>query len=308
MKKLLFLLCIAVTLPFLLCSCFDKEIEEIFLSEAEINLTVGESAKLTVTATPDEVQLKKLSWESSDKSVATVEDGEVKAKSSGVAVISVKTENGISQSCRVEVQDKKIEAVIISDTETSVKKGSRIQLSARLQPADAPYNGVEWSSADESIATVNSEGFVEGKRVGVTDIICTAENGMTASCRVTVKSGKPIQPTSPSAVPDESTSTEKKDDDDKKADDDGKSDDYSGDVFPDSSVRLISESEVAGLSSSQAQAAINEIFARNGYIFKSADLQAYYSSKSWYKPDPNFSESRFNSIESRNIALFSKYR
>ena len=31
----------------------------------------------------------------------------------------------------------------------------------------------------------------------------------------------------------------------------------------------------------------NEVFARKGYVFKSDDLNTYFTSKSWYKPTPN---------------------
>ena len=34
----------------------------------------------------------------------------------------------------------------------------------------------------------------------------------------------------------------------------------------------------------------NLIYARHGYIFKSADLNEYFSKFNWYKPNPNFSE------------------
>ena len=61
------------------------------------------------------------------------------------------------------------------------------------------------------------------------------------------------------------------------------------------------------VSGSFSQDAVNEIFARNGYVFRTASIKAYYESKSWYKPDPNFSMSELSEIEEYNIALFSKY-
>ena len=41
----------------------------------------------------------------------------------------------------------------------------------------------------------------------------------------------------------------------------------------------------------------NEVFARHGRTFKSADLQGYFSKQPWYKPDPKFSEAVLDKAE-----------
>ena len=51
----------------------------------------------------------------------------------------------------------------------------------------------------------------------------------------------------------------------------------------------------------------NLIYARNGYTFKSKDLQEYFSSCSWYKKDPNFNESAMRKDEKDFIELMLKY-
>jgi hypothetical protein len=55
-----------------------------------------------------------------------------------------------------------------------------------------------------------------------------------------------------------------------------------GQIFPDSSTRSLSDSEINSLSADQLQQAINEIWARNGYIFKSDYWNDYYSQFDWY--------------------------
>jgi hypothetical protein len=44
----------------------------------------------------------------------------------------------------------------------------------------------------------------------------------------------------------------------------------------------------------------NEIYARHGMEFKDPQLQGYFSSLSWYKPDPKFSESVLTATERNN--------
>lgn len=67
--------------------------------------------------------------------------------------------------------------------------------SERLEVTFTPENTTEttltWSSSDESIVTVDDNGIVTAVSVGTADITATAENGKTATCRVTVIAGSP---------------------------------------------------------------------------------------------------------------------
>ena len=77
-------------------------------------------------------------------------------------------------------------------------------------------------------------------------------------------------------------------------------------IFYDSQVRYLTESDLAGLSLQTLCYARNEIYARRGYIFQSAELRDYFGSKPWYLPTvpaDSFSESVFNEIERANIEL-----
>ena len=84
-----------------------------------------------------------------------------------------------------------------------------------------------------------------------------------------------------------------------------------GEIFPDSSSRLLSESEVSRLSKADVQTAINEIYARNGYKFKDKSILAYFEGYDWYDPDTtsqDVAKSRFNSTENANVLLLSEYK
>jgi len=41
----------------------------------------------------------------------------------------------------------------------------------------------------------------------------------------------------------------------------------------------------------------NEVFARNGYLFKDPELQKYFAGKAWYKPNSDFKSENLNSYE-----------
>jgi hypothetical protein len=72
-------------------------------------------------------------------------------------------------------------------------------------------------------------------------------------------------------------------------------------IFPDSDRRLLSKSELAGLSTAELRIARNEIYARRGMLFKSADLRERFEKFSWYRPYT--SEPTLSPIESQNVSL-----
>ena len=69
------------------------------------------------------------------------------------------------------------------------------------------------------------------------------------------------------------------------------------------SEELIKQQDLFFLSNKQLRLLRNAFYAIHGYDFKSQDLKEYFSGFSWYKPNPNFSESDFTEIERKNIEL-----
>ncbi len=82
--------------------------------------------------------------------------------------------------------------------------------------------------------------------------------------------------------------------------------DENGDVLSHSSDRLISKSELYGMTEHQVCMARNEIYARHGYIFQTEKYNEYFANFSWYRPRtttlPDLSE-----IESQNVKTISAY-
>lgn len=319
MKKICAVIMILSVFPFLLCSCFETQISEISLSKTEASMTVGDSLRLYVTVKPDGADKSTLSWTSSDSKILSVNDGRVKAKKAGEATVSAKTENGLIADCKITVVDKQIQEVVLDQRSASVTEGKKIQLTASVRPYDAPTDSLKWQSADEKIATVDSEGFVSGVSQGEVSIICSANSGKSAVCKVTVKSPAV---TNPSVLPTDPKTG-------------ASNPPFSGDVlnlgkdkvntmlstateigskykedfiFYDSSFRKLTDSELTSLSKDDLQLAINEIYARHGRPFKSEELRKRFKATKWYIERPTYSDSELNEIESYNIGILSRYR
>ena len=165
-----------------------------------------------------------------------------------------------------------------------------------------------WSSSDPKVASVDGNGMALGESEGVVTITCESANGKKATCTVTVK-GNNMNPTESYTKSTEPT----KSDNAKRAEGSNSSSSKSdegrnnGFIFPHSSQRKLTVDEVTGLGGDVAQDAINEIYARHGYVFKTKSIQKYYESQSWYHKNYNFSESDISEIESYNIGLLRKY-
>ena len=83
-------------------------------------------------------------------------------------------------------------------------------------------------------------------------------------------------------------------------------------IFPQSSNEYLSYEDVYYLDAFGVQRAINEIYARNGYIFQSsAEERDFFEGQSWYygtDTDMDVVSSRFNDYERENIKLLQDYR
>jgi len=78
-------------------------------------------------------------------------------------------------------------------------------------------------------------------------------------------------------------------------------------ILPYSNSRFYTRSEISGLSASELRLARNEIYARHGAIFTSADLDAHFRSCSWYRPTISVSQidedAAFNVYEYTNMEV-----
>ena len=171
-------------------------VESVALDITEKELLVGEELQLTATISPADATDKDVTWESSKKSVATVDaNGLVKAVGEGEAKITVKTVDGgkkASATITVIKPHVDVTGVTLDKAEAQLEVGQTIQLTATVAPADATNKEVEWKSSDEKVATVDANGLVKAIAVGDADItVTTKEGGKTASAKISVVEPEP---------------------------------------------------------------------------------------------------------------------
>ena len=81
-----------------------------------------------------------------------------------------------------------VEKVSLNKSATTLTEGESETLTATITPSNATGDKtVKWSSSNEAVATVDSNGKVTAKKAGTAVITATSSNGKTAGCTVTVK-------------------------------------------------------------------------------------------------------------------------
>ena len=167
------------------------------LNRTSVSLVKGKNVTLKATVNPSNASNKKVTWTSSNKKVATVSNGKVTAKNYGTAVITAKTSNGKKATCKVTVKNPKTvnpTSVKLSKTSVTLGKGKTTTLKAKVNPGSATNKKVTWTTSNKKVATV-SNGKITAKGVGTATITVKTANGKKATCKVTVKSSKTVNPT-----------------------------------------------------------------------------------------------------------------
>ena len=159
------------------------------LDSESVRVAVKKSAALKATVSPETAANKKLTWTSSDESIATVTaQGAVQGVSAGDAVITATAMDGseVSASCQVTVYVP-VSRITLSETQSfALPAGLSRSIAAEAAPENATDQELIWTSSDETIATVDEDGTVTGVSFGKAKITASAADGGGAAAAVTV--------------------------------------------------------------------------------------------------------------------------
>ena len=163
----------------------------ISLSKSKLTLLPDSEGQLKATVYPGDATYTGVVWTSSDSAVATVDaDGKIRAAAIGAAVITATVEGtGLYDTCTVTVTDE-ITApagIGLSRTILRLKPGEAYQMKLTVEPDNASSYTALWGSSAPSIVSVDTEGRLTARNTGVAVVsVMIDENGLTASCTVTV--------------------------------------------------------------------------------------------------------------------------
>lgn len=159
------------------------------LSPKKLEINAGDKVSLTPKFVPATASNTNVTWESSDESIATVnQHGEVTGIHGGLAVIQCQTDDGgYNAFCIVSV-DEKVTEIVISPEQYKLGLGKTFQLTATITNSTASNKAVEWFSSDEDVVEVDKNGKIKGISLGYATITAMALDGSDAeaTCEVRV--------------------------------------------------------------------------------------------------------------------------
>lgn len=156
----------------------------------DMTALVGKVKPIVPTLTPANADKPEITYKSSNTSIFTVTEGQIKGVAAGTAKLSAEaTVNGtkLTAECDVTVtaDAKPATAVTLNKTTLGLEVGDTETLTAALTPTDTTDN-ITWTSSDTTVATVDENGEVKALKVGEATITAKANGTVSATCTVTV--------------------------------------------------------------------------------------------------------------------------
>lgn len=169
-------------------------VKKIQISAPDKTMFAGTQMLLSATCTPETAGIQEVTWNSRRPSVATVdENGLVTALAKGEVNIEARSKDGTDVVATVTIRvAQDVTELTLKETDLIVAVNRSAELKATVLPKEANNRKVKWTSSDETIATVNKEGRVTGKKAGICVITCTSESNPAVSATAAIQVVQPV--------------------------------------------------------------------------------------------------------------------
>lgn len=156
---------------------FKKGSYELYENDGDKNM------KKELVAAPDGILDKeKIAWKVSDEEVAEMSGNLLVPIMPGDVKVTATVQN-ISATCNVSILPVPVESITLEDMTVALYGSSQIKCTT--VPSGISLKRITFSSSDDDVAYVNSDGMVQGKGVGEATVTAKVD-GKEATCKVTV--------------------------------------------------------------------------------------------------------------------------
>lgn len=153
-----------------------KEVESLSFTNSNYSMYVGKTLPYSVTVLPNNAS-SNLKWTSSNENIATVDNkGNVTSLSTGKTTITVTSDNGKKASFNLTVNELLINNLYITDYMNAIYIGDSTSIKTTISPRE-PTEKISYTSSNEKVAKVDSNGVVTG--IGVGNVVITASSKNT---------------------------------------------------------------------------------------------------------------------------------
>lgn len=155
----------------------------------------GVTRRLKAEVKPDTATNTGVVWSSNRPDIISVDSkGNITANGYGTAVITATAADGSGVYDTYTLTSvKPVESIKVEPNLVTVLEGQFADVKATVTPSDATFNEVDWTSSDESIATVDFNGTIKGVKAGICYVYATSTDGnkIQGRVKVTVKPAIP---------------------------------------------------------------------------------------------------------------------
>lgn len=172
-----------------------KHISTVTLDQATLTLPTNTIFQLNASIAPEDADVKDVVFTTSNPNIVAIvneQTGQIKSGTqNGSATITCTAADGTGYyaECVVTVNNQFVPAnnITLNKQNLKMNAGTSFQLKATISPASATYKSATWESSDETIATVDADGWVHAIKAGNATITAQSTDGyVETTCEITV--------------------------------------------------------------------------------------------------------------------------
>ncbi|MBD5466237.1 MAG: hypothetical protein HDR22_10585 [Lachnospiraceae bacterium] len=160
-------------------------------------LAAGKKVKLTVDITPSNAANKAVSWKTSNKKYATIdENGKLTLKKAGIGktvtiTATAKDGSGKKATIKIKIMKHAVKSIKLKAPSKTLGAGKSMTVKATVSTTGKSVNKtLKWQSSNTKYATVNKKGKVTAKKAGkgkAVTITATSTDGSNKKAKVKIK-------------------------------------------------------------------------------------------------------------------------
>lgn len=165
----------------------NNEIKSIRFSLGSVcSIGLEESVQIRIKDQNNQTVKDGITLSSSNKDIVALDENDkIKGNKTGTATITAKTKNGKKATCKITV-GKKPTDIKITNKNNVIQKGADTHKVSYSLSKGANAHKITYSIKNKSIATIDSHGYITGKKNGTTTLTVKTYNNVTATQNITV--------------------------------------------------------------------------------------------------------------------------
>lgn len=150
--------------------------KDIIVPFEELHLYVNDTINIPISVSPSNSTFKNVDVNSTDPKIISFNDGLLRAHSKGESSLIVTTNNNIKKEIKVNVDEVLATGISLNKYDVSLKKNESMIIIPNIVPINTTFKNIKWSSSDQSIVMVSSDGVIKAKSLGKALITATNIN------------------------------------------------------------------------------------------------------------------------------------